>query len=99
MSHKKIGPDRFIRFDVYWIQKKQTDKPNLYIDCTLFTKIIFVKLLRKLRNVKIKKFLRRNFDPTDAHPKLNQAHFLELLLKTINQYKDGIGIHIKFCTL
>ena len=33
MSHKKFGPDRFSRFDVYWIQSnKQTDKPNLYID-------------------------------------------------------------------
>ena len=37
MSHKKIGPDRFSRFDVYWIQTdkqtpRQTDKPNLYID-------------------------------------------------------------------
>ena len=36
-SHKKFGPDRFGRFDVYWIQtnistEKQTDKPNLYID-------------------------------------------------------------------
>jgi len=29
MSHTKFGPDRFSRFDVYWIQ---TDKPNLYID-------------------------------------------------------------------
>ena len=33
MSHKKFGPDRFSRFDVYWIQTdKQTDKPNLYIE-------------------------------------------------------------------
>ena len=41
MSHKKFGPDRFSRFDIYWIQtdrqtpkqtNKQTDKPNLYID-------------------------------------------------------------------
>ena len=33
MSHKKFGPDRFSRFDVYWIQtNKQTDKPNLYIE-------------------------------------------------------------------
>ena len=37
MSHKKFGPDRFSRFDVYWIQtdrqtNKETDKPNLYID-------------------------------------------------------------------
>ena len=33
MSHKKFGPNRFSRFDVYWIQtKRQTDKPNLYID-------------------------------------------------------------------
>ena len=33
MSHKKFGPDRFSRFDVYWIQtdrqtNKQTDKPR-----------------------------------------------------------------------
>ena len=36
-SHKKFGPNRFSRFDVYWIQtnrqpNKQTNKPNLYID-------------------------------------------------------------------
>ena len=40
MSHKKFGPDRFSRFDVYWTQTdrqtdKQTDKPNLYIDLQL----------------------------------------------------------------
>ena len=43
MSHKKFGPDRFSRFDVYWIQtnkktNRQTDrqaKPNLYIDLTV----------------------------------------------------------------
>ena len=36
MSHKKFGPDRFSRFDVYWIQTdRQTDKPNLYIDWNL----------------------------------------------------------------
>jgi len=27
MSHKKFGPDRFSRFDVYWIQTdRQTNK-------------------------------------------------------------------------
>ena len=27
MSHKKFGPDRFSRFDVYWIQtNRQTDR-------------------------------------------------------------------------
>ena len=31
MSHKKFGPDRFSRFDVYWIQTNiDTDKLNLY---------------------------------------------------------------------
>ena len=33
MSHKKCGPDRFSRFDVYWIQtNKHPDKPNLHKD-------------------------------------------------------------------
>ena len=41
MSYTKFWPDRFSRFDVYWIQTNkqtpkqtdtQTDKPNLYID-------------------------------------------------------------------
>ena len=36
MSHKKFGPDRFSRFDVYWIQtNKQIDKPNFYIDMSI----------------------------------------------------------------
>ena len=40
MSHKKFGPDRFSRFDV-WSYKRtdkqlQTDKPNLYIEGPLF---------------------------------------------------------------
>ena len=44
MSQKKIGPDRFSRFDVYWIQtnkqtNKQTDKPNLYIDTVMFGRL------------------------------------------------------------
>ena len=37
VQQKKIGPNLFSRFDVYWIQtnrqtNKMTDKPNLYID-------------------------------------------------------------------
>ena len=48
MSHKKFGPDRFSRFDVYWIQTnkqtnrqtdRQTDKPNLYIDLSSLLKL------------------------------------------------------------
>ena len=36
MSHKKFGPDRFSRFDVYWIQTnkqtpKQTDRQAKFI--------------------------------------------------------------------
>ena len=32
MSHKKFVPDRFSRFDVYWIQTNKETKPNVYID-------------------------------------------------------------------
>ena len=50
MSHKKFGPDRFSRFDVYWIQTnrqtdRQTDKPNLYKDVFQFLSSHF--LLKK----------------------------------------------------
>jgi len=32
MSHKQFGPDRFSRFDVYWIQtNKQTDRQAKFI--------------------------------------------------------------------
>ena len=32
MSHKKFGPDRFSRFDVYWIQTdRQTDRQAKFI--------------------------------------------------------------------
>ena len=32
MSHKKIGPDQFSRFDVYWIQTdRQTDRQAKFI--------------------------------------------------------------------
>ena len=42
MSHKKFGPDRFSRFDVYWIQtnkrNRQTDRQTsqIYIDVLIF---------------------------------------------------------------
>ena len=42
MSHKKFGPGRFSRFDVYWIQtNRQTDKPNLYIDMIRYLSNMF----------------------------------------------------------
>ena len=49
MSDKKFGPDRFSRFDVYWIQtnrqtNKHQDKPNLYIDKDMYYRIRHVLL-------------------------------------------------------
>jgi len=57
MSHKKCGPDRFSRFDVYWIQtdkqtNRQTDKPNLYID------ILVLRQLPEFISMSIFKYLR-----------------------------------------
>ena len=49
-SHEKFGPDRFSRFDVYWIQtNKQTDKPNLYIDLIYRSKIYLFE--KPIKNV------------------------------------------------
>ena len=42
MSHKKFGPDRFSRFDVYWIQiNKQTDKAKFIYRCNFELYIFF----------------------------------------------------------
>ena len=47
MSHKKFGPDRYSRVDVYWMQtNKQTDNPNLYTDKFVLKNFIFDFLLR-----------------------------------------------------
>ena len=41
----KIGPDRFGRFDVFWIQRdEQTDKQSIYLDCAYWFDPISVKL-------------------------------------------------------
>ena len=63
MSHKKFGPDRFSRFDVYWIQtNKQTDKSNLYIDvrlCILTLDVCFFVSRKRRYSVVIQKYLVR----------------------------------------
>ena len=47
MSHKKFGPDRFSRFDVYWIQtdrqtNKQTRRQAKFIyRCNVSNKCVF----------------------------------------------------------
>ena len=61
MSHKKFGPDRFCRFDVYWIQTdrqtdKQTDKPNLYIDCFYIHAQLIVQIKNSLNEHDTKSF-------------------------------------------
>ena len=43
--HKKFGPDRLSRFDVYLIQ---TDKPNLYIDLIYYISIYMYKRLDQI---------------------------------------------------
>ena len=41
ISHTKFGPDRFCRFDVYWIQtNKQTDKQAKFILTYMINKSI-----------------------------------------------------------
>ena len=67
MSHKKFGPDRFSRFDVYWIQtnrqtnkhqdkqtNKQTDKPNLYIDTLILVRKVKIEEPRGSKVVPVK---------------------------------------------
>ena len=56
MSPKKFAPDRFSRFDVYWIQTDrqtngQTDKPNLYIDIYISAYIsVYIYLIQQILN-------------------------------------------------
>ena len=44
MSHKKFGPDRFSRFDVYWIQTdRQTNRQAKFI----YRLCIFFRIFKK----------------------------------------------------
>ena len=46
MSHKKFGPDRFSRFDVYWIQtNRQTDRQAKFIYRYIYSTLILTKIL------------------------------------------------------
>ena len=51
---QKFGPDRFSRFDVYWIQTNrqlpgQTDKINLYIDGLMLFKCFKLGILLTMK--------------------------------------------------
>ena len=69
MSHKKFGPDRFRRFDVYWIQtNRQTDKPNLYIEddesltvVLSFLQRTFTSVIYVVTQLQIANFLNGNY--------------------------------------
>ena len=55
MSHKKFGPDRFSRFDVYWIQtNKQTNKQT---DKQTDRQAKFIYRLSKLQETKKRKYI------------------------------------------
>ena len=82
MSQKKFGPDRFSRFDVYWIQtdrqtNKQTDKPNLYID---LSKSIDFFIFFNLQIFTFKKNV------------LRQLLFLEIV--SVTKIKNKLFIHM-----
>ena len=55
--HNNFEPDRFSRFDVYWIQTdKQTDKPNLYIDTSgryslLYSQYLFIGIFFNYKDI------------------------------------------------
>ena len=70
-SHKKFGPDRFSRFDVYWIQtNRQTDKQTnrqtsqifiefsikAFFSCVCTVRLIKVMTLNSLKNIKYNNF-------------------------------------------
>jgi len=80
-SHTKFGPDRFSRFDVYWIQtNKQTpkhpDKPNLYIDSAKqkYQSVIYPEVISTTEYVtivpitdnKVDFSIRKNLDPENV---------------------------------
>jgi len=66
MSHKKFGPDRFSRFDVYWIHTDKQTSQILYIEVfqtTLFKRLtynakmfvyFFTRITKKFKNYDIK---------------------------------------------
>ena len=60
MSQKKFGPDRFSRFDVYWIQtNKQTDTMTSQIYIYIYMNVLFY--YKHYIRFKQKKGLNRQF--------------------------------------
>ena len=49
---QKFGPDRFSRFDAYWIQKnKQTDRQAKFINRFNFQNTEIVKIIRNKKKL------------------------------------------------
>ena len=101
MSHKKFGPDRFSRFDVYWIKKKHPDKPNFYIEGiypraqltlerveTSENSYICLKLSRPLRSFFLKHKIKSNTGKTKIVRKLKK-----IASKTFHQAFKGREIN------
>jgi len=82
MSHKKFGPDRFSRFDVYWIQTdKQTDSQAKFI--YRWKKASFPRL----KSVKLWQFFKIIFQAiNDQVTLLNKPH-----MKIISFQKQNNG--------
>ena len=94
MSHKKFGPDRFSRFDVYWIQtnkqtNKQTDRQAKFIYryelflCSLELFLCSFKLFScsfKLFLCLFETFLCSNFYLINCHI----TNFMRIIKKNLN---------------
>ena len=86
MSHKKFGPDRFSRFDVYWIQTdKQTNRQAKFIyRYTGYRGIFQHKLTKGLFTMNIDPYIIRKFKEKLTNIHQNYVFFvygMQILLK------------------
>jgi len=77
-SHNKFGPDRFSRFDVYWIQTDRQAKflgriaPIFYFNCE---HVLFVNIVKQTNKIfKKSNFVRGNFLKTYSSINLPWGH-------------------------
>ena len=105
MSHKKFGPDRFSRFDVYWIQTnkqtpKQTNRQAKFIYRSsafskLFFTVFFCSITHWAHNLKYDQTERNQITKFCSHIFWNKSNWTTQFSQCFNWFFFGYELQKK----